>query len=128
MLSYRPLISESIIIRAERPLQGDIKLGEVFAWRPDMPHARELCIVSEIVDGSDGERLIYTYDMEYVTRTMNDESLFREACYRTTFNLFPAYKPSVVERLNCKPQSRDWYGMRFHTRSGMPDASAYIKV
>lgn len=85
---YKPMIPDAVIIRHDGVLIGDIKPGEVFAWNPDIPHARELVIVSTIDNGSVG-----SWDMDYKRLYFNDERTFREVCFRTKFNLFPARPP-----------------------------------
>lgn len=88
-MKHCPIIPEVEIIRGKRPLRGKIRPGEVFAWEPDFEYAREFAVVAKITD----ERIIWSWDMRYTKCVPNDESRFREACYRTTFNLFPVKEP-----------------------------------
>lgn len=130
MAEFHPLIAETVINREGRPirkpdargilrprlrddrdlLKGEIVPGEVFAWEPDLPGARELVVVSRIEEapGSAGdkvildtprhhvtflgssERQIWCWDFpDYRREVSSDEGRFREACYRTLFNLMP---------------------------------------
>lgn len=70
--------------RSGKPLEGDIKVGEVYEWEPDKPWAADTVVVVRI----DGER------DRILTRARgergasdepcwNDISRFREACVRS---------------------------------------------
>lgn len=100
-MMLKPMIGEAILRRhGKGPLKGPITPGEVFAWEPDLPHARELCIVRRIypVQKAPGwtEIWVEAWDMDYAHTFNNEEARFREACVRTSFNLFPAEKPRMV--------------------------------
>ena len=75
-----PLINEAEIVRHKGLLEGAIEVGEVFAWEPDKPWARELVVVTEI----NGDQIM-TRGMHDKDEYWNDESRFREACQRTRF-------------------------------------------
>jgi hypothetical protein len=81
------------LIPCSNPIAGDIGIGEVFAWEPDLPFARELLIVSRIVERKGRKRVIYTWDMNYTREVCNDERRFRDACHRTRFNRFSSSPP-----------------------------------
>lgn len=88
--------------------EGDLHVGQVFAWEPDIPTARELVIICSITERELDERAIWTLSldsvmrgqrerwekaMRHVARSMfagapvwNDESRFREAVTPTLFN------------------------------------------
>ncbi len=83
-LPAKPPLSEATIVRHQGALAGPINPGEVFAWNPDIPCAREYAIVAKVENGK-----VWTWDMQYKKWFWNDESTFREACYRTLFHLFP---------------------------------------
>lgn len=92
----------------ERTYEGPIEPGEVFAWEPDIPTARQLVIVCQVDDALGDERRIWTLDLNSPLRgrpdrwkaamrhtarsfidgapTWNDESRFREAVVPTLFN------------------------------------------
>lgn len=83
-----PIIPEAVIIRPPPGCggySGEIRPNHVFAWEPDLPHARELVIVTKIT-GDDRERLIWTVPIDGGDEVYNDESRFREACCATRFN------------------------------------------
>ena len=80
VLPEQPPLNETEIIRHKGLLKGKIEIGEVFAWEPDKPHARELVIVTKM--SGDQILTIGTYDKD---EYWNDESRFREACQRTRF-------------------------------------------
>jgi len=92
---YYPEIDEGCIIRHQGALRGKITPGEVFAWEPDKPWARMLCIVTHFYKNSDGETNIRSVDMDYNRPCINSETRFREACMRTKYRLFPIEKPKV---------------------------------
>lgn len=92
MLPFNPIIPEAFLRREPGFLSGPIGIGEVFAWQPDIPYSRELCIVSRIV-GPEDDRLVFTWDMNYTREVFNDELVFRQSCVRTHFRLFPSTPP-----------------------------------
>lgn len=48
-LPIKPALPEAELIRdTQRPYNGEIRPGDIFAWEPDLPYARELLIVTEI--------------------------------------------------------------------------------
>jgi hypothetical protein len=83
---------------------GEIAPGEIFAWEPDLPHARELVLVTRVIgDAASGDRRIYTRGLDdrapkalgstpHVLERWNEESRFREAVVPTLM------KPWPVER------------------------------
>lgn len=101
--NVNPKIPEAELIRHKGKLLGDIRVGDVFAWEPDLPHARELCVVTELtgkehikqmtVEHGRGVAFLAAERGEGVrTRPVgggeecwNDISRFREACVRTRF-------------------------------------------
>jgi hypothetical protein len=101
-MTDNPMIHETEIMREGRmkvdggaslPLVGRIEIGEVFCWEPDLPHARELCVVSRI----EGER-IWMWDYPRREReSCTDDSRFREACFRTRYNPVPSVRPINVK-------------------------------
>ena len=95
---YYPEIDDSVIIRHHGRLRGKITPGEVFAWEPSKPWARMLCIVTFISKNMDGENRIASVDMDYERPCINSEERFREACYRTKYQLFPTTKPKQLFR------------------------------
>lgn len=90
---YYPEIDDRLIIRHAGKLRGKITPGEVFAWEPDKPWCRMLCIVNFISKNGDGENMIHSVDMDYQRPCVNSEDRFREACSRTVYQLFPTEKP-----------------------------------
>lgn len=96
MLPSKPPIGENELRRDKRPLRGPIEPGEVFAWEPDLPHARELIIVRRIYKNG-GEMWVESWDMNYAKTYHNEEDRFREACVRTQYNLMPAERPALVD-------------------------------
>jgi hypothetical protein len=100
-LPIKPTIPSALLREPrKRPLKGQIEPGEVFAWEPDLPHARELVIVRRVYTVRKGEHWaeswVETWDMDYAQSHHNEESRFREAAVRTTFNRFPAERPPMV--------------------------------
>jgi hypothetical protein len=89
------MIGEPILVRGPRPLEGEIVPGEVFAWEPDLPWARELVIVRRVYERG-GTTWIEAWDMDYTRTVQNEEGRFREAAYRTMFNRFPSEKPRML--------------------------------
>lgn len=90
-LPVMPAIEESVIDRSgPQGYDGPIAVGAVFAWEPDLPHARELLIVTRI-DGDSRCCVIWTKPLTRDrAHTWNDESRFREAVYPTH------YKPQSI--------------------------------
>lgn len=91
-----------------RRYEGPIEIGEIFAWEPDIPRARELVIVCQVDEIQNDERRIWTLNLNSPMRgnpdrwraamrhtaqfaldgapVWNDESRFREAVVPTMFN------------------------------------------
>lgn len=85
-----PPIPSALLISCKRPYRGPIVPGSIFAWEPDLLHARTLCLVTDVRDG-----LVYSTDLDYSNEVHNDESRFREACVPTLFQPWPTEKPAV---------------------------------
>jgi hypothetical protein len=100
---YYPEFDEGVVVRHTGKLKGEIVPGEVFAWEPDKPWARQLIVVSKIERGTGDESQVWSWDIDYKRECFNTLSRFREACYRTRFNLFPTAPPSPVI-----PWLKDW--------------------
>lgn len=83
-LPIRPIIPEAVLVRGERPYPGDINPGDVFAWEPDLPYARELVVVT-FVD----KLRIGTRPLDGDREVFNDIDRFREAVVQTRFNPMP---------------------------------------
>ena len=92
------MISEAILRRGPTPLEGPIMPGEVFAWEPDLPYARELFIVRRTYQRGD-EPWVESWDMNYTATSHTDEERFREAAVRTGFQRFPAERPPLMNML-----------------------------
>ena len=91
---------------------GEIRLGMVFAWEPNLPYARELCVVTGIsgpmepitfnhargvaVISRSNETTIYTRPLGDLNKeeVWNEESRFREAVVPTIINDMPFTQPS----------------------------------
>lgn len=104
-MNIKPALGEAILCRGERPYSGPIEPGDVFAWEPDLPHARELVVVSRIerqvsgagyqcrvwcrrIDGTeyfDGRKEVY-----------NPEDVFRAAVVPTRFKRFPPHPADAL--------------------------------
>ena len=98
-----PIIPESVICRNRgKQYNGPIEPGMVFAWEPDLPHARELCVVTKIGDAlppltvahSTGKATIYRGDGQMIysrsiqlngDEVYNEISRFREAVHATNY-------------------------------------------
>lgn len=107
-----PAIAGVLLVRGERPYEGPIEVGMVFAWEPDLPHARELLVVTRIggplaplvanhgagsaviFRGDDDERKIWStffgedpmpWRRGQDREVWNDESRFREAVVPTIY-------------------------------------------
>ncbi len=109
-------IPEVELVRHKGLLEGPISVGEVFAWEPDLPHARELIVVVEITDDTHRIESTVSHDRGLAIITVengagvrsrslsggpvcwNDMSRFREAAMRTKYqNMFSALE--VIPRL-----------------------------
>jgi hypothetical protein len=55
-----------------RTYEGPIEVGMVFAWEPDIPTARQLCVVCEITEPENDERRIWTMDLDSPMRGRPD--------------------------------------------------------
>ena len=103
-----PKIPEAVLVRHKGLLRGPIAIGEVFAWEPDLPHARELVVVVELTGKSHrvettvkhplGTAVIAAESGAGVrTRALNgnklcwnDMSRFLEAATRTKYQHMPS--------------------------------------
>lgn len=86
-LPIKPEIPRAVLARGERPYSGEILPGEIFAWEPEMPHARELCIITKVIARTGNEPLVYTRDFPGRRQEVRNElSRFREAVVPTVFN------------------------------------------
>lgn len=108
-LPHLPPVPEAMLLRHDGELQGDIGIGEIYAWEPDLPHARELCVVIGLtgpdhlkqmtIEHGRGVAFLAAERGEGVISQRpdggkalwNDISRFREACMRTRF------KPITVD-------------------------------
>lgn len=104
-MMIKPMIAEGVLVRGERPYKGRINPGDVFAWEPDLPHARELVVVTRIstpdndkvivhargsaVISGGHEQRIWTRSIDGDDEFWNDESRFREAVVPTLFKPYP---------------------------------------
>jgi hypothetical protein len=80
-LSPKPMIPEGLLVRGPRPYTGEIEVGAIYAWEPDLPHARQLCIVSKVQGG-----IVWTFDFpEQRLEVWNEESRFRGAVVPTLY-------------------------------------------
>jgi hypothetical protein len=96
-LPTKPQLFPGELQMHEGNLEGPIGLGEVFAWEPHLPWARELIVVTRIEEPPGDERVIYTRPFpSYGTENGNDEGRFREAVVRTWFRLMPTEKPALA--------------------------------
>jgi hypothetical protein len=105
LLPHLPPVPEADLDRNHpRPYPGLVEIGDVFAWEPDIPSARMLCIVTAItdplpplrVDHPKGTAIISRGSEKQVwTRAWPDDgaepvnvdiSRFREAVVKTTFH------------------------------------------
>lgn len=93
-LPIRPAIAPAFIIRDRRPLRGPIKPGHIFAWEPDIPHARELVVVTRVEGDSDDAR-IWSRPIDGDNEVWNTVDRFREAAYATIMNPHPIKRPTV---------------------------------
>lgn len=79
MVGHKPTVDLDLIDHASNPISGPLQLGERFAWEPGKPWVRDMVTVTEIA----GDRVglsIPGYPAGVIH--WNDESRFREACYR----------------------------------------------
>ncbi len=92
-LADKPIISEAVLRRDQcmpgfrecpRWYGGEIEPGMVFAWEPDLPHARELVVVTRIT-GSPRRPAIWTRPIlgSRDDEVWNEISRFREAVVPT---------------------------------------------
>ena len=104
-LPATPAIPEAALAPGHRPLRGEVKVGEGYAWEPALPHARELVVVMELTPAGHvavvrvahacGEAFIterrgagvWTVPIDGGRLVWNDMARFREACVRTRFAL-----------------------------------------
>jgi hypothetical protein len=109
--AFRPVIAEAFLRRSGRPYRGDIRPGDVFAWEPDLPHARELCVVTRLTGPREdevirhargtavicgtGEPLVWSRPLDGDDEWWNTESRFREAVVPTLF------RPHPPRRVGC---------------------------
>lgn len=107
-----PEIPRAMLRPTKRPYKGAIGVGDVFAWEPDLPHARELCVVTRITGPLEPEAITHSRgtavlfrgsETTILTRPLgggkevwNDESRFREAVVLTIFR--PMAAPSANEK------------------------------
>jgi hypothetical protein len=99
-----PEIPAAVLVQGSCPLVGPIEPGEVFAWEPDKPHARELLVVVRIEERPGDERLIHSRPIGAspwgrIDTSGNDESRFREACWRTIYHPHPPIPPLVAKEM-----------------------------
>lgn len=112
MLPNKPMIPEAELRRGKRPYKGNIVPGDVFAWEPDLPHARELVVVTRItgphfpnpieqpflIDFSEGNELtVWTRPLNGWEEAGNEMSRFREAVVPTAFNRMLPTPPTIEE-------------------------------
>lgn len=96
-LPHKPMLHDVEIRMHEGDLVGPIELGEVFAWEPHLPWARELVVVTRIEEPPGDERVIYARPFpSYGAENGNDEGRFRAAVVRTWFNLMPTEDAGLV--------------------------------
>ena len=91
-METKPIIPETMLRRVTRPYAGVITPGDVFAWEPDFPHARELCVVVKITETAVWTRPIESFSPVYG----NDISRFREAVVPTIFKSQPTIEPGIT--------------------------------
>lgn len=84
-LPILPMIPSAYLAPSKRPYSGAIKPGDVFAWEPDLPHARELLVVTRIVDETH-RTLVWTRHIDGDEEVYNDIDRFREAVVPTILN------------------------------------------
>lgn len=89
MLPNNPMINEAELRRGKRPYEGEITPGDVFAWEPDLPYARELVVVKCIT-----KTRVCTRPLNGDEEVWNDLSRFREAVVPTAFNRMPPTRPA----------------------------------
>lgn len=101
-LPIKPAIPEAVLRRGSRPYLGKISVGKIFAWEPDLPHARELCVVTRLAEPEEPLRVKHRTGTALLSRGTepqvwsrqypdggeeynNDISRFREAVVPTIF-------------------------------------------
>jgi hypothetical protein len=101
-LPVLPMIGEAELLREARPYAGQIRIGQVFAWEPDLSHARELLVVTRIgppppptavhhsrgvaIISNGSDDVVYTRHFpDGKTEVWNDLSRFREAVVPTRY-------------------------------------------
>ena len=95
------------------PYQGEIRVGDLFVWEPDLSHAREDVIVVRIDTYENDESKIWTRShlrrmhLYFNPTVWNDESRFREAVVPSQF------KCPIVPL-------QDWETMNPHAELGGP--------
>ena len=95
-LPFKPMLFPEELRMHDGNLVGPIDLGEVFAWEPHLPWARELLVVTRIELPAGDERVIYTRPFpSYGAENRNNEGRFREAVVRTWFQLMPTEEPRI---------------------------------
>lgn len=98
-LPFRPIIPEPLMRRCERPYDGPVKPGDVFAWEPDIETARELLVVTRITKEPSFpdpyEERVFTRPIDGGKEVWNSMSRFREAVVPT---LFRPWQVDVEER------------------------------
>lgn len=82
------MIPEAVLVREPRPYAGGISAGDIFAWEPDLPRARELVIVTRITVDNYDEK-IYMRPIYGGKEYWNDADRFREAVVPTLHKRFP---------------------------------------
>jgi hypothetical protein len=73
---------------------GPIEPGEIYAWEPDLPHARQLMLVTRVANRAPDEPAIWCAPIadgqaQHDKAVWNDESRFREAVVPTIMNPWP---------------------------------------
>lgn len=85
-LPIKPMIAEAVLCRGERPYKGAIEPGDIFAWEPDLPHARELVVVTRVewcIGPGLYEARIWARDIDSNNEHWNPEEMFRQAVVPT---------------------------------------------
>ena len=83
-LPIKPVIAEFVLLRGATPYAGSIYPGDVFAWEPDLPYARELVVVVRLAGGN-----VWTRNIDGDAEHWNPEDTFREAVVPTILNPHP---------------------------------------
>jgi hypothetical protein len=88
------MLHEAVLVRGPRPYTGSVEPGDVFAWEPDLPHARMLCVVMEVKNNGE-EDWVRTRPLEknmpgsLAEPCWNSMDRFREAVVPTLFKKMP---------------------------------------